>query len=136
MILRKYTGSDDVCFGFITSGRDLPVNSIGEIVGTFINMLVCRMKVDDSIPFRNIIATAQADYLCSLPHQHASLAQIQHVLGLYGQPLFNTSMTVLKEVPLNCSSDSSLVIKNIHEFSPNEVGLAKDRTERYPNSLL
>jgi non-ribosomal peptide synthetase component F len=121
LILRRYTGSDDICFGFITSGRDLPVEGIEEIVGTFINMLVCRMNLNDSTSIKNIIATAQADYLASLPHQHASLAQIQHVLGLYGQRLFNTSMTVLKEVPLNCGDDSFLSIKNIHEFSPNEV---------------
>lgn len=131
LILRRYTGSDEVCFGFITSGRDIPVNGIGEIVGTFINMLVCRMKLEDSTPFKSIVATAQADYLASLPHQHASLAQIQHVLGLNGQQLFNTSMTVLKEVPLSSGDGSSFSINSIHEFSPNEVSFILKSTSGY-----
>jgi non-ribosomal peptide synthetase component F len=121
LVLQKYTGSNDVCFGYITSGRDLPVDGINELVGTLINMLVCRVRFEKSLQFRNIITTSQADYLASLSHQHASLAQIQHELGLYGQPLFNTSMTVLKEAPLSCEDGPSSTIRRIHQFSPDEV---------------
>lgn len=58
LVLRRYTGSDEVCFGFITSGRDIPVDGIRDLVGTAINMLVCRMKLEDSTPIKSIIATA------------------------------------------------------------------------------
>ncbi|KAF8860374.1 hypothetical protein BDZ45DRAFT_800950 [Acephala macrosclerotiorum] len=123
LILRSYTGSDEVCFGYITSGRDLPIAGIEEIVGTFINMLVCRMNLSEMRLVKDIIATAKSDYLNSLPHQHASLAQIQHVLGLYGQQLFNTSMTILKQVPLDSGESPSITFNNIHEWSPNEYDL-------------
>jgi len=122
LILRAYTGLDEVTFGYITSGRDLPVAGIEEIVGTFINMLVCRMKLSEMSLVKDVISTAQADYLNSLPHQGASLAQIQHILGLYGQQLFNTSMTILKEVPLSSGDKPSIHFDTIHEWSPNEVG--------------
>lgn len=121
LILRAYTGLDEVVFGYITSGRDLPLTGIGQIVGTFINMLVCRMDFKESSPVKQIIVQAQTDYRNSLPHQHASLAQIQHVLGSYGQQIFNTSMTVLKQVPLPAGHNPSIDFKNIHEWSPNEV---------------
>ncbi|OKL58374.1 hypothetical protein UA08_06365 [Talaromyces atroroseus] len=124
LVLQKYTGSDDVCFGYITSGRDIPVDGIDELVGTLINMLVCRMKFENSLPFRSMIATSQADYLASLYHQHASLAQIHHELGLYGQRLFNTSMTVLKEPPRSWEDGSSYTIRKIHQFSPDEYDLS------------
>ncbi|KFY79912.1 hypothetical protein V499_01170 [Pseudogymnoascus sp. VKM F-103] len=123
LILRAFTSSDEVCFGFITSGRDLPVAGIEDIVGTFINMLVCRMNLTETSLLKDIIATAQTDYLSSLPHQHASLAQIQHVLGLYGQRLFNTSMTILKEVPLSSGENPSVDFNTIHQWSPNEYDL-------------
>lgn len=121
LILRSYTGSNEVCFGYITSGRDLPIDGIEEIVGTFINMLVCRMDLSETSLVKDIIEKAKDDYLNSLPHQHASLAQIQHVLGLYGQRLFNTSMTILKQVPLDCGENPSIALDVIHEWSPNEV---------------
>ncbi|KAH7388999.1 hypothetical protein BKA64DRAFT_711107 [Cadophora sp. MPI-SDFR-AT-0126] len=123
LVLRAYTGLDEVVFGYITSGRDLPLTGIGEIVGTFINMLVCRMKFEESSLVKEIIAKAQIDYRNSLPHQHASLAQIQHVLGSYGQQLFNTSMTVLKQVPLPAGDNPSIRFQNIHEWSPNEYDI-------------
>ncbi|KAH6703127.1 hypothetical protein BKA61DRAFT_740198 [Leptodontidium sp. MPI-SDFR-AT-0119] len=123
LILRAYTGLDEVAFGYITSGRDLPVAGIGEIVGTFINMLVCRMDLKESSLIKEVVAKAQTDYQNSLPHQHASLAQIQHALGLYGQQLFNTSMTVLKEVPLRPGTDPSIRFEGIHEWSPNEYDI-------------
>lgn len=131
LILRAFTSSDEVCFGFITSGRDVPVAGIEDIVGTFINMLVCRMNLTETSLLKDIIATAQTDYLSSLPHQHASLAQIQHVLGLYGQRLFNTSMTILKQVPLSSGENPSVDFNTIHQWSPNEVNFISRPYFRY-----
>ncbi|KAL3421676.1 hypothetical protein PVAG01_05832 [Phlyctema vagabunda] len=123
LILRAFTGTDEVCFGFITSGRDLHIERIEETVGTFINMLVCRMELSETRSVKDLIDKAQSDYLDSLPHQHASLAQIQHVLGLYGQRLFNTSMTILKQVPLETEKTPSVEFNTIHEWSPNEYDM-------------
>ncbi|KAK0130297.1 hypothetical protein ONS96_000818 [Cadophora gregata f. sp. sojae] len=120
LLLRAYTGLDEVAFGYITNGRDLPLAGIGQIVGTLINMLVCRMNLKESSPVRDVIAKAQVDYRNSLPHQHASLAQIQHVLDLNGQQLFNTSMTVLKQVDLSAGENPSIRLKNVHQWSPDE----------------
>ncbi|KAJ5050965.1 uncharacterized protein L3040_002832 [Drepanopeziza brunnea f. sp. 'multigermtubi'] len=123
LILRAYTGLDEVAFGYITSGRDIPIPGVAEMVGTLINMLVCRMDLTTTSFVKDVISKAQTDYENSLPHQHASLAQIQHVLGLYGQQLFNTSMTVLKDVPLQYGESPSIALANIHEWSPNEYDL-------------
>lgn len=84
-------------------------------------MLVCRMNIANSSVIKDTITKAQKDYQDSLPHQHASLAQIQHILGLYGQQLFNTSMTVLKVVPWDAEHEPIVKFKNIHDWSPNEV---------------
>jgi non-ribosomal peptide synthase protein (TIGR01720 family) len=92
-VLRKYTESDDVCFGYLTAGRDAPVENIGRTVGTLINMLCCRVQISTSQTLENIFQTAQDQHLESVPFQHCSLARVQHELGLAGKPLYNTSIS-------------------------------------------
>ena len=95
IVLRAYTGDDQVCFGYLASGREIPIAGIDNAIGAFINMLVCsidfnsfnkKMAVDG-------LGDLQEDYLKSLPWQHTSLAEIQHALGLAGQTLFNTVLS-------------------------------------------
>jgi non-ribosomal peptide synthase protein (TIGR01720 family) len=92
-VLRKYTGCDDVCFGYLTAGRDAPVENIGRTVGTLINMLCCRVQISRSQTLEDVFRTAQEQQLDSVPFQHCSLAEVQHELGLAGKPLYNTSIS-------------------------------------------
>jgi non-ribosomal peptide synthase protein (TIGR01720 family) len=92
-VLRKYTKSDDVCFGYLTAGRDAPVENIDRIIGTLINMLCCRVQISTSQTLENIFRTAQDQHLESVPFQHCSLARVQHELGLAGKSLYNTSIS-------------------------------------------
>ncbi len=44
-VLRAFTGSEDVCFGYLASGRDVSVDRIDEIFGPLISMLVlCQVQ--------------------------------------------------------------------------------------------
>ncbi|KAI4211729.1 MAG: hypothetical protein LQ351_005503 [Letrouitia transgressa] len=98
LVLRQYTSSDDVCFGNLTAGREAPVDGIQDAVGAFINMLVCRVSFTDSRSIKDIVRNVQSDYLESLPHQHCSLAKVQHDLGLSGEPLFNTAVSIQNQI--------------------------------------
>ncbi|KAL9614736.1 MAG: hypothetical protein Q9167_000805 [Letrouitia subvulpina] len=98
LVLRQYTSSDDVCFGNLTAGREAPVDGIQDAVGAFINMLVCRVRFAESRSIKDIIRNVQSDYLESLPHQHCSLAKVQHDLGLSGEPLFNTAVSIQNQI--------------------------------------
>ncbi|KAL4741425.1 hypothetical protein BDV11DRAFT_168207 [Aspergillus similis] len=66
IVLRSYTKSDDVCFGYPSTGRDLPVPGIQDA----------------------------EDHITSLAYQRSSLAEIQHALGRKGEPLFNTCISI------------------------------------------
>ncbi|PZD27107.1 EntF, Non-ribosomal peptide synthetase modules protein [Pyrenophora tritici-repentis] len=95
-VLRAFTGDDQVCFGYLASGREIPVAGIEEAVGAFINMLVCSIDFDATSQQSAITSLdkLQDEYLQSLPYQHVSLAEIQHELGLSsGQKLFNTVLS-------------------------------------------
>jgi non-ribosomal peptide synthase protein (TIGR01720 family) len=94
LVLRTYTGSSDVCYGYLTSGRNVPIDNIQNAVGAFINMLVSRTRLHRSSSLLDIIQKVQSDFIESLPHQHCSLAQFQHDLGLSGKALFNTAVSV------------------------------------------
>jgi amino acid adenylation domain-containing protein/non-ribosomal peptide synthase protein (TIGR01720 family) len=94
LILRSYTGSSDVCYGYLTSGRNVPVDDIENAVGAFINMLVSRIQIAPTTSLVDVIHKVQNDFIESVPHQHCSLAQFQHDLGLSGKALFNTAVSI------------------------------------------
>ena len=93
LILRCYTNSNDICFGYLVSGRDAPVKGIQDAVGAFINILVCRMNLVDNVQLSKALEQTQTDFVQSMAHQHSSLADVQHELRLSGTPLFNTAFT-------------------------------------------
>jgi amino acid adenylation domain-containing protein/non-ribosomal peptide synthase protein (TIGR01720 family) len=126
LVLRAYTGSEEVCFGYLASGRDAAVAGIEEAVGPFINMLVCRMKLASTSCVRDLVKQVQTDYLAGLDHQHCSLAQIQHALNLSGRPLFNTLMSVQRGSSSPDNGDDTIdhhaiAFKSLDSHDPTEV---------------
>jgi amino acid adenylation domain-containing protein/non-ribosomal peptide synthase protein (TIGR01720 family) len=95
MVLRIFTGAEDVLFGFLSSGRDVPIDGIADAVGPFINMMVCRSNAGAETSLLAMANAIQGSFANSLQHQHCSLAKIQQALNLGGQPLFNTAMTFM-----------------------------------------
>lgn len=66
LVLRCYTGTDDVCCGYLTSGRDIPLSGIENAVGLFINLLVCRLQSDSNLPILSILQRNESDFIRSL----------------------------------------------------------------------
>jgi non-ribosomal peptide synthase protein (TIGR01720 family) len=122
IVLRCYVGADSVCFGYLTSGRDTPIQGIEEAVGAFINMLVCYTKVHDDTTIRTVMDGIQADFSQSLSHQYCSLGDIQHSLGLSGQqPLFNTGISVQKIGSPDLPKDASVEFRSLGGQDVTEV---------------
>ena len=96
LVLQSYTGSNDVCFGYLTAGRDLPVPGIQDAIGVFINMLTCRVNVNESLQLSHVLKQIQTDFIGGMTHQHISLADVQHELQLSGVSLFNTAYSFQK----------------------------------------
>ena len=93
LVLRSYTGSEEVLFGYLASGRDIPVENIEQAVGAFINMLVCRLVLPADTEVGEALDTIQTDLADAMAHQSSSLAEIQHELQIPGATLFNTAFT-------------------------------------------
>ncbi|CAG8900395.1 unnamed protein product [Penicillium egyptiacum] len=98
LTLTHYTNSRDICFGTITSGRDTPHLEVWDIVGSFFNVLPCRIAID---PTRTVIDTLrqnQEDIQRRNDHQYCSMPDIIRKSGIRSldddQQLFNTVLTI------------------------------------------
>ncbi|KAL4787135.1 hypothetical protein BJX76DRAFT_354543 [Aspergillus varians] len=99
LALRAYTGSESVSFGYLTSGRDIPLHGASTIAGPLINLLVCRLSLPGDLSILDILQASQEDHGRSIENQHWSMARVMHSLGLSGQPMFNTAMSLQQPSP-------------------------------------
>ncbi|KAJ5898281.1 hypothetical protein N7504_008569 [Penicillium tannophilum] len=123
IVLKQFTGSDDVCFGYLSAGRDAPVNGIQDMVGIFINMLCCRVQFSPTQTLDDISKRVNADYISSIPHQSCSLASIQHELGWQGQSLFNTTLSIQNHTVAGGNKDKGLSFDLQHAHDPSEYAV-------------
>jgi non-ribosomal peptide synthetase component F len=121
LALRVFTGSEDNCFGYLTSGRDAPVEGIEDVVGPLINMLVCRVSMAPASRLGAILDQVQKDYIDSLPHRSTSLAEVQHALRLSGTALFNTALSY-RRLPAESKSEKPNVYfsERVPIYDPTE----------------
>jgi len=119
MVLRTYTGSDDVCFGFINSGRDTPIAGILDAVGPFLSVLTSRVSFSKDDSAADVLEKLQADFANSLPHQHFGMAEVQRTLGMSGEPLFNSGMSFRKSATQK--PNASIAFKPLDEVGRTEV---------------
>lgn len=125
LILSRYLGIQDenVCFGYLASGRDITIPDIHDIVGPMITMLVRKCLIKRSMTILAMIESMQEDFANSLPYQHCSLGRIHRELGLSGQPLFNTTVNVQRGDTLSKQSKSTLNFEAHSGFDPSEVSI-------------
>nr|RBQ92261.1 hypothetical protein FVER53263_11762 [Fusarium verticillioides] len=120
--LRLYTGSDEVCFGYLTSARDLPIEGIRDAVGPIINMVTCRVNADSTTSMADMMGSVQRDYLESLEYRHTPLAQVYHALQLSDAVLFNTALSYRKLPP---TTQTDLVFEECcPTYDPDEYNVS------------
>jgi amino acid adenylation domain-containing protein len=123
LVLKAYTGQDNVTFGYVTAGRDFPVPDISDAVGVFINMMIYHIRLSLDSTVSGMVKETQDAFLKGLSHQHCSIAEIQHALGM-SQPLFNTVMSLqsaLGEEISGAGPDQTISFKVVGEQDPTEV---------------
>ncbi|OJJ34576.1 hypothetical protein ASPWEDRAFT_173984 [Aspergillus wentii DTO 134E9] len=124
LVLQSFTGSETVCFGYMTSGRDAPIPDVQDSIGAFINVLICRIDLGRSSPIMEILRQSQADFLHSLPHQHFSLAEVLHTMHLGSTAMFNTAMSLTADQPSRDAGRSiSLVGKQQDDQTEYDIWL-------------
>ncbi|KAI9930841.1 Non-ribosomal peptide synthetase [Aspergillus wentii] len=131
LVLSHFTGMRKVCFGYLSSGRDSPIDGIENIVGPLINMLIAR--VDLGQPLLNVMSTINKYNIEHLENQHVSLAEVQH--EVFVNQLFNTNITVREAREGPGSVDGNMKLVEISEEDHHEYDIVlaatlnKDDTE-------
>ena len=129
LVVRSYTGADEVLFGYLVSGRDIPVQNIDHAVGAFINMLVCRLQLSAVTEVGEALDTMRADLAEGMVHQTCSLAEMQHELRLPCATLFNTAFTYQKRTEAghgrgHRSPETALKYTVVSAEDPSEYAIA------------
>lgn len=98
LILRSFTGSNQVCFGYQTVGRDDSLPGMRQAVGSFANTLACRYDLATYTPLTLALQMVEEQLQSSLPHQHFTLAELHHAMGMKGgERKFNSCLTFTEE---------------------------------------
>ncbi|KAK3299574.1 uncharacterized protein B0H64DRAFT_355769 [Chaetomium fimeti] len=98
LILRCFTGSNQICFGFQTVGRDDSILGMRHAVGSFSNTIACAYELATYSPVAAALQMVEEHLLTCLPHQHFTLAELQHGMGMKGgDRLFNSCLTFTEE---------------------------------------
>ncbi|RYP10940.1 hypothetical protein DL764_000376 [Monosporascus ibericus] len=127
IVVQRYTAMDEVCFGYMTSGRHVPVAGAQDIVGPLFNILVARVGLPYDAPVLSIVQKYQDGFLTSLDHQHQSLAETLHSIKSASGGLFNTLVSIFNDTregdPSQKPSGVTLVGDDVHSRSEYPVTL-------------
>ncbi|WGF87872.1 amino acid adenylation domain-containing protein [Marinivivus vitaminiproducens] len=85
LLIGRHTGSRDVLFGVVTSGRPATLDGALDMVGLFMNTLPIRVTIDPAASVAELLAALQARQAAVSEHEHIPLAMIQDGRG----PLFD-----------------------------------------------
>ncbi len=90
LTLRRILQRDDVVFGTTMAGRPPEIPSIANAVGSFVNTLPTRVKIDPSLSIEAFLQNHARDQIEHRKNEFASLAEVQACAPLpAGTPLFD-----------------------------------------------
>lgn len=121
-VLHIYTGDPDVCFGYLCSGRSLPIAGVTGIVGPMMNLMVCRIRDVGNKYLQELVDTIRDDFTKALPHQSFSLRNVQRILGNSESKLFNTVVNTFYG-PSKGVDDSDQLIKLVSSHNASDLDI-------------
>ncbi|KAL7624701.1 hypothetical protein AAE478_006271 [Parahypoxylon ruwenzoriense] len=93
LLLRTYVGTNNVCFGYRTSGRDIPIEGLRNAVGSFSTILASKLAILPHESITQLLLNAEDERGRVVHHKHVPVARIEHELKIKGEHLFNTCLS-------------------------------------------
>ncbi|GAA3146634.1 hypothetical protein GCM10010521_37230 [Streptomyces rameus] len=82
LVLARATGSRDVVFGAVVSGRPHDLPGVESMVGLFVNTLPVRVRLRTGETTAELLGRLQDEQSRLVAHQHARLADVQRAAGV------------------------------------------------------
>jgi non-ribosomal peptide synthase protein (TIGR01720 family) len=98
-LLHKYTGSRDIVYGVIVSGRPDDLVGVEQRVGLYINALPLHSRVEEGQGVVEWLQALQSDQVTSRQYQYTPLSTIQQWTGVQGD-LFD-SLLIFENYPVS-----------------------------------
>ncbi len=126
LVLRSFTHSDQICFGYLSSCRDVPVKGIHDAIGLFVNMILSRADFASQPSIAEVTKTFHKDYVGALANPNCSLRDMQKLAELGpSRPLFDTIMSYQQEARGGDDVDQQLLqFEQVSGNDPTEYALA------------
>ncbi|KAG6174578.1 D-lysergyl-peptide-synthetase subunit 1, partial [Claviceps purpurea] len=116
IIVQRYAATDEVCFGYMTSGRHVPVANVENMVGPLFNILIGRVKLAYNLSLLSTMYEYQENFINSLDHQQQSLVESLHSIGSSAGDLFNTLITVFNDQPEGHASQQQSTLRLVGDI--------------------
>ncbi|HEX2058862.1 MAG TPA: amino acid adenylation domain-containing protein, partial [Actinomycetota bacterium] len=127
--LGVYSGSDDVLFGAIMSGRSAPVDGVERTVGLFINTVPIRTRIPAATQVGEWLKQLQRESLERRDFEHTPLVEVQQQSAIAAPtPLFDT-LIAFENYPLDEVWDEE-------EASVQISGAPASENTNYPISMV
>ncbi|KAJ3019312.1 hypothetical protein HKX48_002208 [Thoreauomyces humboldtii] len=96
LCLRQHYRTDDVMFGGVVSGRDVPVTGIDKMLGLLINTIPIRTRFSTNMTLDDLLRSVQTTHATTMSHSQASLVDIHQWQNVKTDmfALFHSMLTV------------------------------------------
>ncbi|MGZ3457856.1 MAG: amino acid adenylation domain-containing protein [Archangium sp.] len=106
LLLSRYSGQEDVGYGFIASGRPASLPGVEEMVGCLLNTLPARVRVDGNARLLPWLKQQQLTQVEREEHGYTSLTDIRRWSGIAGTGSLFESLVVFENYPLDATLQS------------------------------
>lgn len=114
--LRSYTSSNDIVFGYLAHGRDVPVQSAATIVGPMVVTLPFWARVTKDLSLSTLLKETHQDMMKSLGMQSVAWAEISP-----NERPFDTLVNYRGAVEAGFDANDDFVFREIETYDPMEV---------------
>ncbi|KAK9718486.1 hypothetical protein K7432_005451 [Basidiobolus ranarum] len=120
LVMKLHTGSSDVIFGVVNSGRNLPVNGIQEIRGPCFNTLPVRVNLDSELTLLDIMLRIHGSQTEQQRYQSIGLQDLLRSCVDIKTPSLFDSLLVIQNLPTEsiASSVASIGLKELSTSMP------------------
>lgn len=120
LLLARHSGTSDVVFGAIASGRPTELDGADRMVGLFINTVPVRARLEPARPVFDWLRDLQVQQSACEPHSYSSLADVQRASEVPGGAALFESILIFENYPVGASAaDRALSIDDVRAFEPN-----------------